>query len=109
MTVKIPDSLPWVTDVDLPYARQPRIEATGGRNIAVVGNSQNEIQDIWESDAAYIVHACNAYPALVAALKFYTGNHEPGLSNPNAGPWGRDSDDFGRVARAALEAAGAEP
>lgn len=36
------------------------------------------------------------------ALEFYSGIHEPGLSNPNEGPWGVNSTDFGEVARAAL-------
>jgi hypothetical protein len=33
------------------------------------------------------------------ALHFYSDNH----AFPNDGPWGVDSNDFGRVARAALE------
>lgn len=41
---------------------------------------------------------------LVEALRFYTGIHEPGLSNPNEGPWGVNSTDFGERARAALAA-----
>lgn len=36
---------------------------------------------------------------LRAALHFYSDNH----AFPNDGPWGVDSNDFGRVARAALE------
>ncbi len=39
---------------------------------------------------------------LVEALRFYSGVHERGLSNPNAGPWGVNSTDFGERARAAL-------
>ena len=36
---------------------------------------------------------------LRAALHYYADFHE----NPNDGPWGMQSDDFGNVARAALE------
>lgn len=39
---------------------------------------------------------------MAAALRFYSGVHEPGLSNPNEGPWGVYSTDFGERARAAL-------
>jgi hypothetical protein len=39
---------------------------------------------------------------LEAALKYYTGDYEPGLSRPNEGPWGASSDDYGTIARAAL-------
>lgn len=41
---------------------------------------------------------------LVEALRFYSGIHEPGLSNPNEGPWGVYSTDFGERARTALQA-----
>lgn len=41
---------------------------------------------------------------MAEALRFYSGVHEPGLSNPNAGPWGVNSTDFGERARAALQA-----
>lgn len=36
------------------------------------------------------------------ALRFYAGCYEPELSNPNSGPWGANSTDFGEKARAAL-------
>jgi len=39
---------------------------------------------------------------LEAALRFYADNHE----NPNDGPWGVNSDDFGSIARLALQETG---
>lgn len=56
MTVKIPDSLPWSANGD----------GAGSIQNSAGGWLTNEA-DINER-AAYIVHACNAYPALVEAL-----------------------------------------
>lgn len=53
--------------------------------------------DAWE--------AADRIEALEAALRFYTGIYEPGLSNPDEGPWGINSTDFGEVARKALDTA----
>lgn len=66
--VIIPNSLPWSSDSDLPYARKPRIEGTG-RHIAVFGNAQVELQDVWEEEALYAAHAANHYPKLIETLK----------------------------------------
>lgn len=38
----------------------------------------------------------------INALKFYSGIYEPGLSNPNDGPWGVNSVDFGYIAQNAI-------
>lgn len=44
----------------------------------------------------------DAVEELVKALEFYSGIYEPGLTNPNDGPWGVNSTDFGERARSAL-------
>ena len=44
--------------------------------------------------------------ALIEALRFYADNQ--GNNEPNEGPWGVNSTDFGQVARAALKKAGVE-
>ncbi len=41
---------------------------------------------------------------MAGALRFYSGLHESGLSNPNEGACGVNSTDFGERARAALSA-----
>ena len=51
-----------------------------------------------DDDRAFIVRAVNAHDQLVAALRFYAEEHQ----NPNEGPWGANSIDFGDIARAAL-------
>jgi len=52
--------------------------------------------------AALLAHAMRLpeVEAMVKALHFYADFHE----NPSDGPWGINSDDFGKVARTALEA-----
>lgn len=51
--------------------------------------------------AALLAHAMRLpeVAAMVEALHFYADFYE----NPNEGPWGVNSDDFGKVARTALE------
>ncbi|MBB3808801.1 hypothetical protein [Pseudochelatococcus contaminans] len=89
MTVKIPDSLPWSANGDGAGSIQ---NSTGGW-------LTNEA-DINER-TAYIVHACNAYPKLVEALKdILAWDERRGYLVPYKQ---RDP------ARAALKAAGAEP
>lgn len=115
MTVKIPDGLPW-------FLSGVRFKMNGGNWQSINRYDENKKQDEnialvgydtrtggGRTDALYIVHAANSYPALVEALKFYTGDYDPALREPNKGPWGINSDDFGSVARAALRAAGEEP
>jgi hypothetical protein len=55
------------------------------------GEALREAADRIEAQAAEIER-------LREALRFYTTDH----ANPNEGPWGVDSKDFGNVARAAL-------
>lgn len=66
--------------------------------------------DPWSEHDCYIYaplfsKAANRIEELEVALRFYTGLYEPGLSNPNEGPWGINSTDFGEVARKALDTA----
>lgn len=57
---------PWDADFnDGEYGWQPRIAATDGRLLCVVGNAETERQDQWEADAALIVAMCNALPSLL--------------------------------------------
>lgn len=57
---------PWDADFnDGEYGWQPRISATDGRLLCVVGNAETELQDQWEADAALIVVTINALPALL--------------------------------------------
>lgn len=49
-------------------------------------------------DEAVSVMQCPEVMALVDALHYYADFHE----NPNDGPWGLASDDYGKVAREAL-------
>lgn len=58
-----------------------------------------------DDDLSSRIEAADRIEALEAALRFYTGLYEPGLSNPNEGPWGINSTDFGEVARKALDTA----
>lgn len=57
---------PWDADFnDGEYGWQPRIAATDGRLLCVVGNAETERQDQWEANAALIVATINALPALL--------------------------------------------
>ena len=47
-----------------------------------------------------ITEAADRIEALEKALEYYAKNHYP---NVDDGPWGQNSNDFGDVARAALE------
>lgn len=58
-----------------------------------------------DDDLSSRIEAANRIEELEAALRFYTGLYEPGLSRPNEGPWGVNSTDFGEVARKALDTA----
>ena len=54
---------PWVTEVDLPYAVQPRIHAGAGHDeklIACFGNVEPNAQDEWEANATRACAAVNA-------------------------------------------------
>ena len=54
---------PWVTEVDLPYAVQPRIHAGVGHDeklIACFGNVEPNAQDEWEANATRACAAVNA-------------------------------------------------
>lgn len=53
---------------------------------------------VWEKMAQELTRLCAENERLRAALHYYADFHE----NPNDGPWGLNSDDYGRKARAAL-------
>lgn len=100
MTVKIPDSLPW---------------RDNGREIVAGDDSLLGGEDINGEYRAYIVHAANAYPALVEALRVMTATFLPFSSRPVGAPgsparMGQEAQIAAHAkARAALKAAGVEP
>lgn len=59
----------------LPWVRREKVDCNYGRYSAAMGPvildpSEGEYAEACsEDDAAYIAHACNAYPRLVASLK----------------------------------------
>lgn len=105
MTVKIPDSLPW------------RLDRKGGTDILshngdTVGETHGGMYQQADAavEAAYIVHAANAYPALVEALRIISGhtNADDPASYRSDDREGCLDDVHSRAA-SALKAAGVEP
>ena len=77
MTTKPATPLPWSTDPEGEVALA--IEGANGRVVC---------SDPMHLDAAYIVHAANSYPELVAALRYITepdsGYHGHGIDKASA-------------------------
>jgi len=65
--------LPWETAVN--GEEPPQWDVCGADDGDMVADLMN-MPKTGEQDAAYIVHACNAYPELVAALKYMSTDRE---------------------------------
>ena len=77
-----------------------RVPITDGLGAVGSGSEpDNPCQYVRHFETAPIQHeAASRIEELERALEYYAKNHYP-----NNGPWGVDSNDFGDVARAALE------
>ena len=67
----------------------------GAAKIAGIGNAFAQVDNL----EAALTTAEQRIATLEKALEFYAKQHR----NPNEGPWGINSSDFGNVARAALK------
>lgn len=101
--------LPWSVSEAYPFMIEKEVVglADGHDSYVVAEVKKHSLISSEEALANldFIVTAVNTYPAvegLVKALEFYSGMYEPGLTNPNDGPWGVNSTDFGERARSAL-------
>lgn len=85
-------------DLERPYRDSPR----GNLIVSTPDGSGPDRK----ANAAYIVTACNAFPALVAAIQFYANKNNWKEQETGIGMSPADAHDYGVAARAALAAAG---
>lgn len=102
--VKIPGSLPW-------RLSSPEGLSIIAHNSNLIAEAYDYGHEIEQHDAAYIVHACNVYPALVEVLKlaeqFIVNGVETGrIYLPNEPDPALDTLP---AIRSALKAAGVDP
>jgi acetoin utilization deacetylase AcuC-like enzyme len=69
------------------------------RHIGRIESSDPGMYKATHLTAGDALRAADEIERLRKALQYYAGHH----AIPSEGPWGIDSDDFGNVARAALE------